>query len=232
MKKFNPATVTGSDGELLACAKTGKENFDWACTVLLSRHRNLIIRTAMRFGNPMIPLEDKVSVCQIGFCQSIKEYDPVKSTGLAISTFATWKMRGELKKLEYELFSYLYQEELKNNLPQNVEIDSIHENIYEDIDDSRIESPFKELCKRQAVAILQSALKQVSERDRFVFEHMLGLFGADEMSGEELAEELEISHQRIYQIFKRTSEFVYDLIQGQYKIHDWTDKPKRKEGVK
>jgi len=237
MKKLSDSAKM-TDNELVKLSTQSKQHYDFVCTVLLQRHRRLITFIANKYGNYSIPLEDRIAVCQIGFCEFVKVYDPLKANDTFIATWAIAKMKSELRLLTFEMFPWMNQpvtnqkpimQSLNNNgtvtcedeLVSMLNISPIEFKQYEDCEPSQCKEPLQELIQKEAIAMIQKALKNVSERDRFIYEHMLGLFGKDEMSGLELAEELDLTHQRVYQIFDSVSKQVYFQIQDTYKVHDW-----------
>ena len=190
---------TISDSELINHDREG------SIPLLLKRHSGIIYQYAHNFPFKIIPIEDRLQACQIGFMLAIREFDTSK--GAALTTFAVWKMRAELSRLKLDDYPWADGRSLEHeintlSIEATTEPDEYIPPTIEGWQDSISQSDIERLFECNTHGIKQRELQ--------IFFHIHGLFGYEEYTQQELASMMDISRQRVQQI----ADSVYHCIKN------------------
>lgn len=203
-----------TDEQLAAQAVNGHEQE--IVHLLLKRHNALIVNAAHTLSFKEIPLDDRLNCCRIGFMYAVREYDPSK--GAKLTTYAVWRMKEELQRVKRQLFSWMDQK--IDAPPIHSDIDLEDESVWEGVSESYIKQPEQEARIDEQASIIRQAFKGLRQREQDIFCHYHGLFGYDEMTSPDLAEEYGISRQRIEQILVSVWTLVQGRIKGRFSKED------------
>lgn len=221
---------TINDAELIAIDREA------SIPLLLKRHSGIIHTYANGFPFKIIPIEDRIQACQIGFMIAVREYDPDK--GAALTTFAVWKMRAELSRLKIQDYPWADGREMDNpvnmlsldaaiesrdlsesNIP--VKLAGVNftteEDILKDVDNPLSLQAIKQMHQSDIEKLLEDNTTGLKQRELEIFFHIHGIFGYEEYTQYELAEIMHVSRQRIQQI----ADSVYKIIK--YRILERED---------
>lgn len=184
-------------------------NREASIPLLLKRHSGIIHQYANNFPFKIIPIEDRIQACQIGFMMAIREFDT--SRGTALTTFAVWKMRAELSRLKLDDYPWADGRPLEwdiNMLSIDFKQDQLVHRPGQDESDiaADIVLPFyqedwKEHLSQQDIEnLLENNTIGIKQRELEIFFHVHGLFGYEEYTQQEIAAIMAISRQRVQQI--------------------------------
>ncbi|NLL43703.1 MAG: RNA polymerase sporulation sigma factor SigE [Firmicutes bacterium] len=166
-------------------------------TPLIERNLRLVVYIARKFENTGIPIEDLVSIGTIGLIKAVNTFDPSKNIKLA--TYAS-------RCIENEILMYLrrtskLKAEVSFDEPLNVDWDG-NELVLADVvgnESDVIVHIEKEVDK----ALLTTALKQLTGREKKIMELRFGLKGEKERTQREVADLLGISQSYISRLEKK-----------------------------
>lgn len=189
MERKNNMLSTISDIDLI------NNNRESSIPLLIKRHTAIIHQYAYNFPFKIIPLEDRIQACTIGFMLAIREFDI--SRGTALTTFAVWKMRAELSRLKLADYPWA------DGRPLDWDINMLSLEATIEPDNLLGESPenWKEhISQNDIESLLENKITGIKQRELEIFFHIHGLFGYEEYTQQELAEKMNISRQRVQQI--------------------------------
>ncbi|MBO5727922.1 MAG: RNA polymerase sporulation sigma factor SigE [Oscillospiraceae bacterium] len=183
------------EGELIARLRQGDNAVK---NRLIEHNLRLVVYIARRFENTGINIEDLISIGTIGLIKAVDTYDPSKNIKLA--TYSS-------KCIENEILMYLrktssQKAELSIDEPLNTDWDG-NELLLSDVlgtDSDLVMRPIEADVDRQ---LLQQALSQLSDRERYIITMRFGLAGARERTQKEVADQLGISQSYISRLEKR-----------------------------
>nr|NLJ03126.1 RNA polymerase sporulation sigma factor SigE [Bacillota bacterium] len=166
-------------------------------TPLIERNLRLVVYIARKFENTGISIEDLVSIGTIGLIKAVNTFDPSKNIKLA--TYAS-------RCIENEILMYLrrtskLKAEVSFDEPLNVDWDG-NELVLADVvgnESDVIVHIEKEVDK----ALLATALKQLTGREKRIMELRFGLKGERERTQREVADLLGISQSYISRLEKK-----------------------------
>lgn len=202
-----------SDAELI------NHNREASIPLLLKRHSGIIHMYANNFPFKIIPIEDRIQACQIGFMMAIREFDT--SRGTALTTFAVWKMRAELSRLKLDDYPWADGRPLEwdiNMLSINAVIESrdpaenhipvklagvnfsTEEELLMEANNPLAIQAITRLEQNDIEHLLANNTTGIKQRELEIFFHVHGLFGYDEYTQQEIATIMCISRQRVQQI--------------------------------
>ena len=166
-------------------------------TPLIERNLRLVVYIARKFENTGISTEDLVSIGTIGLIKAVNTFDPSKNIKLA--TYAS-------RCIENEILMYLrrtskLKSEVSFDEPLNVDWDG-NELVLSDV--VGIESDIiVHIEKEVDRALLLTALRQLSGREKKIMELRFGLNTEQEKTQREVAELLGISQSYISRLEKK-----------------------------
>lgn len=165
---------------------------------LIEHNLRLVVFLAKKYDNTQYDLEDLVSIGTIGLIKGVKTYKLDKNIKLA--TYAS-------RCIDNEILMFLRKNKKRNaevSLEDSINFDNEGnelklEDVFgteEDIVEKSIEDKYNKL-------LLESEVKNLSNRDRNIIEQRYGLFGKKELTQKELADKLNISQSYISRIEKK-----------------------------
>jgi len=187
-----------SDEELIA------EYKEQALAALIKRHSGMIFKLVNSFNFKIIPEEDRKQACNIGILMAIKEFKPELENKFL--TFAYWKMRGELTKLQ--LSEYPWADGRDMQYPINML--SIDNKRDDDVDIIPPDNSMGDINRAQAdiEKVLSCACHGIKLHHLEILFHAHALFDYEELTHNEIAERYRISRQRVQQIINSTYELI------------------------
>jgi RNA polymerase sigma factor (sigma-70 family) len=171
--------------------------------LLLKRHSGIIFQYAHGFPFKIIPIEDRIQACQIGFMLAIREFDSTK--GAALTTFAVWKMRAELSRLKVQDYPWA------DGRPLEYEINTLSIEATKEPDSfipPVVEGWQNYISQNEIEKLIEDNTTGLKKRELEIFFHLYGIFGYEEYTQQELAEIMHVSRQRIQQI----ADSVYKIL--------------------
>jgi len=190
--------ATLNDAELISIDREA------SIPLLLKRHHAIIAQYANGFPWKIIPIEDRIQACKIGFMMAVREFDPTR--GAKLTTFAVWKMRAELTKLKLDDYPWADGRDMPHEVNMlSIEYDADADMLLEPINIDAIE----DVNQEQITKLFQDNIYGLKARELEIFYHLHGLFGYTEYTAQEVAAIFNISRQRVQQI----SQSVFSLLQ-------------------
>lgn len=190
---------TISDSELISIDREG------SIPLLIKKHTAIIHQYANNFPFKIIPIEDRLQACQIGFMTAIREFDI--SRGTALTTYAVWKMRAELSRLKLDDYPWA------DGRPLEYDINTLSIEATTEPDDyipPTIEGWQNSISQSDIERLFECNTHGIKQRELHIFFHIHGLFGYEEYTQQEIANMMDISRQRVQQI----ADSVYHCIKN------------------
>ena len=191
-----PPPLKGEEEQnALAALEQGDEN---AKQLLIERNLRLVVFIARRFENTGVNLEDLISIGTIGLIKAIGTYRRDKNIKLA--TYASRCIENEILMHIRKISSQ--KTEVSLDEPINMDYDG-NELLLSDIlgtDEDMILRPLEDdvdLC------VLRQAVKELPEREREIVVMRFGLYGHQELTQKEVAQQMGISQSYISRLEKR-----------------------------
>ena len=161
-------------------------------SVLIERNLRLVVYIARKFENTGVGIEDLVSIGTIGLIKAVNTFDPGKKIKLA--TYAS-------RCIENEILMYLrrnnkLRSEVSFDEPLNIDWDG-NELLLSDVLGTENDSTYKYVEEEVDKNLLESALDQLSNRERVIVELRFGLKEGTEKTQKEVADLLGISQSYI-----------------------------------
>ena len=166
--------------------------------LLIEHNLRLVVYIARRFENTGINLEDLISIGTIGLIKAISTYRRDKNIKLA--TYASRCIENEI--LMYIRKTACQKAEVSLEEPINMDYDG-NELLLADIlgtDEDQIYRPMEDDVD---LAVLRQSLAELPEREREIILLRFGLYGRQEMTQKEIAQQMGISQSYISRLEKR-----------------------------
>lgn len=191
-----PPPLTPEEEAACLAAYTGNETE--IRQTLIEHNLRLVVYIARKFENTGVGIEDLISIGTIGLIKAVNTYRGDKNTKLA--TYAS-------RCVENEILMHLrkignQRNEISIDEPLNTDWDG-NELLLSDIlgtDADCVMRPVEDDVERQ---VLCRSIAKLSERERIIVSMRYGLFGEDEKTQKEVADQLGISQSYISRLEKR-----------------------------
>lgn len=169
-----------------------------ARAILIERNLRLVVYIARKFENTGINIEDLISIGTIGLIKGVNTFDADRKIKLA--TYAS-------RCIENEILMYLRRNnktktEISFDEPLNVDLDG-NELLLSDILGTDVDVITKRLEADVDKALLQTALSELTDRERKIMELRFGLVGKDGKTQKDVADMLGISQSYISRLEKK-----------------------------
>lgn len=190
-------SVLSAEEEAVLLKKLMLKDFD-ARNTLVEKNLRLVVYIAKKFENSGINIEDLISIGSIGLMKGINSYKLEKNIKLA--TYAS-------RCIENEILMFLR----KNNkirseisIEEPINIDSEGNDLsLSDILGTDIDVIFKSIEESDNRKVLNTAIKNLNEREKIIMQLRYGFDGIDELTQKEVADKLGISQSYISRIEKK-----------------------------
>lgn len=175
------------------------ENGDESARERLIEHNlRLVVYIAKRFDNTGYEMDELISVGTLGLIKAVKSFSRDKNIKLA--TFAS-------RCIENEILMYLrkmvrVRTEVSLDEPLNTDSEG-NQLVLSDVLGTDSDVRYKELESEAELEILRAVIKGLSMRDRKIIAMRYGLFGEEEKTQKEVADEFSISQSYISRLEKR-----------------------------
>ena len=190
-----PPLKGAEEQDALVALEQGDEE---AKQLLIERNLRLVVFIARRFENTGVNLEDLISIGTIGLIKAISTYRRDKNIKLA--TYASRCIENEILMHIRKISAQ--KTEVSLDEPINMDYDG-NELLLSDIlgtDEDMILRPLEDdvdLC------VLRQAVKELPEREREIVIKRFGLYGQQELTQKEVAQQMGISQSYISRLEKR-----------------------------
>jgi RNA polymerase sporulation-specific sigma factor len=166
--------------------------------VLIERNLRLVVYIARKFENSGVGIEDLVSIGTIGLIKAVNTFNPEKKIKLA--TYAS-------RCIENEILMYLRRNnktraEVSFDEPLNTDWDG-NELLLSDVLGTENDSTYKYVEEEIDKTLLDSAMENLSDREKVIVELRFGLKDGTEKTQKEVADLLGISQSYISRLEKR-----------------------------
>ena len=179
----------------LEALEAGEES---AKQLLIERNLRLVVFIARRFENTGVNLEDLISIGTIGLIKAISTYRRDKNIKLA--TYASRCIENEILMHIRKIANQ--KTEVSLDEPINMDYDG-NELLLSDIlgtDEDMILRPLEDDVD---LRLLRQAVQELPERERQIVGMRFGLWGQQELTQKEVAQEMGISQSYISRLEKR-----------------------------
>lgn len=165
---------------------------------LIEHNLRLVVYIAKRFDNTGYEMDELISVGTLGLIKAVKSFSRDKNIKLA--TFAS-------RCIENEILMYLrkmvrVRTEVSLDEPLNTDSEG-NQLVLSDVLGTDSDVRYKELESEAELEILRAVIKGLSVRDRKIIAMRYGLFGEEEKTQKEVADEFSISQSYISRLEKR-----------------------------
>lgn len=165
---------------------------------LIEHNLRLVVYIAKRFDNTGYEMDELISVGTLGLIKAVKSFSRDKNIKLA--TFAS-------RCIENEILMYLrkmvrVRTEVSLDEPLNTDSEG-NQLVLSDVLGTDSDVRYKELESEAELEILRAIIKGLSMRDRKIIAMRYGLFGEEEKTQKEVADEFSISQSYISRLEKR-----------------------------
>lgn len=169
-----------------------------ARNALIEHNLRLVVFLARKFENTGLGIEDLISIGTIGLIKAVNSFNPEKNIKLA--TYAS-------RCIENEILMVLRRTsrrrgEISFDEPLNVDWDG-NELLLSDVLGTEPDIVSRDLDNDAERAMLMSAVRRLSERERSIVDLRYGLGGGKEHTQKEVADMLGISQSYISRLEKR-----------------------------
>ncbi len=166
--------------------------------VLIERNLRLVVYIARKFENSGVGIEDLVSIGTIGLIKAVNTFNPAKKIKLA--TYAS-------RCIENEILMYLRRNnkiraEVSFDEPLNTDWDG-NELLLSDVLGTENDSTYKYVEEEIDKTLLDTAMSNLSAREKVIVELRFGLKDGTEKTQKEVADLLGISQSYISRLEKR-----------------------------
>ena len=165
---------------------------------LIEHNLRLVVFLAKKYDNTIYDLEDLVSIGTIGLIKGINTYKLDKNIKLA--TYVS-------RCIDNEILMFLRKNKKRLNeisLEDSINFDAEGNELkLEDVFGTEEDIIEKEIQIKDDKKLLESEVKNLSDRDKNIIEERYGLFGKKELTQKELALKLDISQSYISRIEKK-----------------------------
>lgn len=165
---------------------------------LITHNLRLVVYIAKKFDSTGVSVEDLISIGTIGLIKAVNTFCPERNIKLA--TYAS-------RCIENEILMYLRKtSQLKNEVsieePLNVDLDG-NELLLSDVLGSDADIINHDIEQEVEWSLLNSAVANLSDREKNIMELRFGLFGKEKHTQKEVADSLGISQSYISRLEKR-----------------------------
>ena len=165
---------------------------------LIEHNLRLVVYIAKRFDNTGYEMDELISVGTLGLIKAVKSFSRDKNIKLA--TFAS-------RCIENEILMYLrkmvrVRTEVSLDEPLNTDSEG-NQLVLSDVLGTDSDVRYKELESEAELEILRAVIRGLSVRDRKIIAMRYGLFGEEEKTQKEVADEFSISQSYISRLEKR-----------------------------
>lgn len=181
--------------ELLMRFETDEE---WAKSKLIEHNLRLVIYIAKKFENVDADIEDLISIGSVGLIKAVNSYKPDKN--IKVATYAS-------RCIENEILMYLrkiskQKREVSFDEPLNVDSEGNELNLT-DLVACEKEMPQESLENTAEKKILWSIINKLPTREKEIMVMRFGLYGDDEKTQKEVADDMGISQSYISRLEKK-----------------------------
>ena len=171
---------------------------EWAKNKLIEHNLRLVIYIAKKFENVDADLEDLISIGSVGLIKAINSYKPDKN--IKVATYAS-------RCIENEILMYLrkiskHKREVSFDEPLNVDSEGNELNLT-DLVACEKEMPQENLESTSEKKILWSIINKLPIREKEIMVMRFGLYGDDEKTQKEVADDMGISQSYISRLEKK-----------------------------
>lgn len=175
-----------------------ESNEEWAKNKLIEHNIRLVIYIAKKFENCDAEIEDLISIGSVGLIKAINSYKPDKN--IKVATYAS-------KCIENEILMHLrkiskYKKEVSFDEPLNVDSEGNELNLT-DLVASDKDVPQDALENNAEKNILWKIINKLPEREKEIMVMRFGLYGNDEKTQKEVADDMGISQSYISRLEKK-----------------------------
>ena len=168
---------------------------------LIEHNLRLVVFIARRFENTGINLEDLISIGTIGLIKAISTYR--RDRNIKLATYAS-------RCIENEILMHIrkiagQKAEVSLDEPINMDCDG-NELLLSDILGTEEDLIFRSLEEDVDLRVLRQALMELPEREREIVLMRYGLYGYQERTQKEVAQQMGISQSYISRLEKRIME--------------------------
>ena len=173
-------------------------NEEWAKNKLIEHNLRLVIYIAKKFENVDADLEDLISIGSVGLIKAINSYKPDKN--IKVATYAS-------KCIENEILMHLrkiskYKREVSFDEPLNVDSEGNELNL-KDLVVCEKDMPQESLENSAEKKILWSIINKLPVREKEIMIMRFGLYGNEEKTQKEVADDMGISQSYISRLEKK-----------------------------
>jgi RNA polymerase sporulation-specific sigma factor len=199
VKSFAKPLTQEEEQQMLQAYHNGDMN---ARNILVEKNMRLVAHMTKKYSVPERDIQDLISVGTIGLIKAVNSFKPDK--GIRLATYAAKCIDNEIlmmlrseKKTSREVS--LYEPAGKDK--EGNEISIIETVSCEPVD------IVADMVFNQRVGVLESCMDSVlGERESYIIRHRFGLYGAEELTQSQIAENLNISRSYVSRIEKRALE--------------------------
>ncbi len=174
------------------------ENEEWAKQKLIEHNLRLVIYIAKKFENNDCDIEDLISIGSVGLIKAINSFKADKN--IKIATYAS-------KCIENEILMYLrkiskYKREISFDEPLNIDSEGNELNLNDLVPNER-EIPQEHLENESEKNVLWSIINKLPKREKEIMVMRFGLYGNEEKTQKEVADDMGISQSYISRLEKK-----------------------------
>lgn len=190
-----PALSDEEEKDIIAQLDT---NPDYARKKLIEHNIRLVIYISKKFENTNVDNDDLVSIGSVGLIKAINSYKSDKN--IKIATYAS-------KCIENEILMYLrkiskYQKDISFDEPLNVDSEG-NELSLNDLVPTETYLPQNELENKGEKKLLWQILNNLTPREKDIMIMRFGLYGDEEKTQKEVADDMGISQSYISRLEKK-----------------------------
>lgn len=175
-----------------------KEGDGAARDTLIEHNLRLVVYIAKRFDNTKTTMEDLISIGSIGLIKAVETFNLDKNIKLA--TYASRCIENEilmhLRKTNKQKTEVSFDEPLNSDADGN-------ELLLSDILGTSEEIVVEDVERKMNQQQIHLAIKDLTDREKYIMECRYGLSGGDEMTQKEVADHLGISQSYISRLEKK-----------------------------
>jgi RNA polymerase sporulation-specific sigma factor len=199
VKSFAKPLTQEEEQQMLQAYHNGDMN---ARNILVEKNMRLVAHMTKKYSVPERDIQDLISVGTIGLIKAVNSFKPDK--GIRLATYAAKCIDNEIlmmlrseKKTSREVS--LYEPAGKDK--EGNEISIIETVSCEPVD------IVADMVFNQRVGVLESCMDSVlGERENYIIRHRFGLYGSEEHTQSQIAENLNISRSYVSRLEKRALE--------------------------
>jgi len=212
IRKVNLVPILTPEEEKYHMNKYFNEKNQASGNAIIIAHLRLVVKIAQGFGNYGFPLMELISEGNYGLLTALKKFDCSK--GLRFSTYATWWVKAKIQEYIMKSWSVvkmgtsnlhrkMFSSKDSSNLPKlrrDLSIDA--ENAENNYSSESFENAIVDhIDKQKMLEKIKFKSKSLSDREKKVV--FMRLFREPVAKLEEISKELNISKERVRQIFEK-----------------------------